>query len=73
MLALGADAYIATDDDEKWAAKNWRSIDLIISAVSSPNMPLTDYLSLLKVGGSYIQAGYVVSGHSVNAFDDPSC
>ena len=34
-LQLGADAYIATDEDENWAAENSRSLDLIISTVSS--------------------------------------
>lgn len=34
-LKLGADAYIATDDDPDWATSNARSLDLIISTVSS--------------------------------------
>ena len=34
-LQLGADAYIATDEDENWAAENSRSLDLIICTVSS--------------------------------------
>lgn len=59
VLALGADEYIATDDDEDWAKKNARSIDLIISTVSSEKMPFSGYLSLLKVGGDLIQVGYV--------------
>lgn len=45
-LQLGADAYIATDEDENWAAENSRSLDLIISTVSStkvgrPPAPVT--------------------------------
>lgn len=58
VLKLGADDYIATDGDDKdWAKSNARSLDLIISTVSSPNMPLDKYLGLLKVGGTLIQVG----------------
>lgn len=57
VLALGADAYIATDDDDKWHHKNRRTLDLIISTVSSEKMPLKEYLLLLKAGGSFIQVG----------------
>jgi len=34
-LKLGADAYIATDEDPDWDKNNARSLDLIISTVSS--------------------------------------
>ena len=34
-LQLGADEYIATDDDQGWAKKNRMSLDLIISTVAS--------------------------------------
>jgi alcohol dehydrogenase (NADP+) len=69
-LALGADLYIATDDDKDWATNNRRSLDLIVSTVSSDKMPLTDYLSLLKVGGSYVQVGAPDGGNlpPINAF-----
>jgi len=56
-LDLGADLYIATDDDDDWKSKNGRSIDLIINTVSSAKMPMSDYLSLLAVGGSLVQVG----------------
>ncbi|KAH8694858.1 mannitol dehydrogenase [Talaromyces proteolyticus] len=56
-LKLGADRYIATDDDEDWANRNVRTLDLIISTVSSEHMPLEKYLGLLKIKGSYIQVG----------------
>jgi alcohol dehydrogenase (NADP+) len=59
VLQLGANKYIATDDDKDWAVDNRRSLDLIISTVSSEKMPLTDYLSLLKTHGTHIQVGYV--------------
>lgn len=57
VLALGADEYIATDDDEGWAKKHARSLDLIVSTVSSEKMPFSGYLGLLKVGGDLIQVG----------------
>jgi alcohol dehydrogenase (NADP+) len=58
-LDLGADLYIATDDDEDFKSKVGRSIDLIINTVSSAKMPMSDYLSLLAVGGTLVQLGYV--------------
>lgn len=57
VLALGADEYIATDDDKDWEKNNARSLDLIVSTVSSSNMPLTGYLGLLKANGDFIQVG----------------
>jgi len=59
VLKLGADKYIATDDDKNWDKENARTLDLIISTVSSDKMPMTGYLSLLKINGSLIQVGYV--------------
>ena len=32
-------------------------LDLIISTVSSPNMPLMEYMQLLRVKGTFIQVG----------------
>lgn len=40
-LALGADEYIATDDDENWSKKHASSLDLLICTVSSPKVRLT--------------------------------
>lgn len=57
VLALGADQYIATGEDEKWAKNNRRTLDLIVCTVSSEKMPLSDYLKLLKAGGTFIQVG----------------
>lgn len=34
-LKLGADVYVATDDDKNWAQEHDRSLDLIVSTVSS--------------------------------------
>ncbi|KAK7417807.1 hypothetical protein QQZ08_011503 [Neonectria magnoliae] len=63
VLALGADQYIATEDDENWAVENVRSLDLILCTVSSANMPLTEYLKLLDVGGSFVQVGLPDGGN----------
>jgi D-arabinose 1-dehydrogenase-like Zn-dependent alcohol dehydrogenase len=52
---MGADRFIATDEDEKWAKKNSRTLDLIISTVSSPKMPISGYLQLLRTNGQFIQ------------------
>lgn len=54
---LGADEYIATDEDADWTSRHGRSLDLIISTVSSPHMPLEGYLSVLKPKGTLIQIG----------------
>ncbi|KAM0797869.1 chaperonin 10-like protein [Usnea florida] len=54
---IGADKYIATDDDKEWATHHARSLDLIVSTVSSPNMPLEQYLMLLRTNGTFIQVG----------------
>jgi len=57
VLKMGADEYIATDDDKDWATHHAKSLDLIISTVSSPKMPLMEYLQLLRVKGTFIQVG----------------
>lgn len=70
VLKLGADRYIATDDDKDWAQNNARSLDLIVSTVSSEKMPLQEYLSLLKIKGTFIQVGAPDGGNlpPINAF-----
>ncbi|KAH6977352.1 NADP-dependent alcohol dehydrogenase [Ilyonectria sp. MPI-CAGE-AT-0026] len=70
VLALGADQYIATADDENWAKENARSLDIIICTASSANMPLTDYLGLLDVGGHFTQVGLPDGGNlpPINVF-----
>ncbi|CAI6278648.1 unnamed protein product [Periconia digitata] len=55
--AMGATDYIATSEDEKWDKKHSRTLDLIISTVSAPDMPLSGYLRLLKTKGQFIQVG----------------
>jgi alcohol dehydrogenase (NADP+) len=54
---MGADEYIATEEDKNWNKKHARSLDLIICTVSSPSMPLMKYLQLLRVNGTFIQVG----------------
>lgn len=56
-IKLGADEYIATDEDVDWTNKHSRSIDLIVSTVSSPHMPLESYLGVLKPKGAFVQIG----------------
>lgn len=56
-LKLGADAYIATDEDPEWATKNASSLDLIISTVSSSKMPIVQYSQLLRFRGTLVQLG----------------
>lgn len=56
-LKLGADRYIATDDDKDWEKENAGCLDLIVCTVSSPKMPLGGYLSLLDTFGTMIQIG----------------
>lgn len=53
---MGATKHIATGT-EGWAKKNARSLDLIVSTVSSPNMPLEEYFMLLRTNGQFIQVG----------------
>lgn len=54
---IGADDFIATNDDKEWATHHTRSLDLIVSTVSSPSMPLEQYLMLLRTNGQFIQVG----------------
>ncbi|KAI5777144.1 chaperonin 10-like protein [Geopyxis carbonaria] len=56
-LKMGADSYIATDDDADWASANANSLDLVISTISTPKMPLSGYLGLLRRHGQFIQVG----------------
>ncbi|KAK7703524.1 hypothetical protein SLS57_010881 [Botryosphaeria dothidea] len=56
-VKLGADDFIATDEDEDWQGKHKKTLDLIICTVSSPDMPLAGYLNLLRVRGALIQVG----------------
>ncbi|KAJ6157792.1 NADP-dependent alcohol dehydrogenase 6 [Penicillium chermesinum] len=48
-LKMGADLYIATDDEPDWATKYARSLDLI--------MPMAGYVGLLRTAGAFVQVG----------------
>ena len=54
---MGADQFIATGEDKDWASHNAMTIDLLVSTVSSGDMPLQEYLQLLRVKGTFIQVG----------------
>lgn len=57
VLKLGANEYIATEEDEGWHKKYANMLDIIICTVSSPKMPLRQYLGLLRSRGVFIQVG----------------
>lgn len=56
-LAMGADGFIATDEEKDWAKKYASTLDLIVSTVSSTSMPLTGYMNLLRLDGTLVQVG----------------
>ncbi|KAH7396668.1 putative zinc-binding alcohol dehydrogenase [Phaeosphaeria sp. MPI-PUGE-AT-0046c] len=56
-LRLGADAYVATDDGPNAFAEHARSLDIIISTISSAKTPMANYLSLLRRDGALVQIG----------------
>ncbi|KAF2105597.1 chaperonin 10-like protein [Lophiotrema nucula] len=55
-LKMGADDFIATDEDPDWATKNADSLDLLISTISA-SFAIEQYLTLLDVKGTLIQVG----------------
>lgn len=54
-LAMGASEFWVTGDG--WTEKRTRTLDLIISTNFSTDMPLREYLSLLKIGGTLVVCG----------------
>jgi alcohol dehydrogenase (NADP+) len=60
---MGATKFIATDEDEEWASKNARSLDLIVSTISSPKLPLAQYLQMLRTNGKFVQVSSSVCIH----------
>lgn len=54
---MGATDFIATDEDSKWNRKHADSLDIIISTVSGPQMPIRRYLQLLRFNGTFVQVG----------------
>lgn len=57
VLAMGADEYIATEDDKDWSTTHNNKFDLLISTVSAPDPRLSQYLWLLKRDGVFVQVG----------------
>ncbi|KAI0798846.1 zinc-binding dehydrogenase [Xylaria sp. FL0064] len=62
VLKLGADEYIATDEDENWHKPHFRSLDIIICTANSTSLPMSKYLSLLKRAGDFVQVGAADGG-----------
>jgi len=56
-LKMGADDFIATAEDPSWARKHASTLDIIVCTVSSSDMPLMKYLSLLRFDGTFVQVG----------------
>ncbi|KAF7557582.1 hypothetical protein G7Z17_g627 [Cylindrodendrum hubeiense] len=56
-LKLGCDKYISTEEDENWRDENYKSLNLIISTVSSSEALMADYMTLLKRDGTMCQLG----------------
>ena len=54
---LGADRFIATEEDGWSGGANACSLDLIISTVSSDKMPFSGYLNLVAFRGTFVQVG----------------
>lgn len=54
---MGVTHFIAMEEDKDWAKNNARSLDLIVSTVADPKMPLQQYLRLLRTHGQFIQVG----------------
>jgi alcohol dehydrogenase (NADP+) len=55
--AMGAKHFIATKDDGAFGGDHKRSLDVIVCTVNAHDMPMSDYLSLLKVGGKLVLVG----------------
>jgi hypothetical protein len=56
-ITMGASVFIATDDDPDWEKLHSQTLDIIVSTVSSTDMPIDKYLQLLRVDGHFIQLG----------------
>ncbi|KAL1861173.1 hypothetical protein Plec18170_001688 [Paecilomyces lecythidis] len=62
-MQLGADLYIATEEEPGWAERHARSLDIIVSTASSANMPLAQYIGLLSTDGTFVQIGLPADGN----------
>ncbi|KAK9361129.1 hypothetical protein V1504DRAFT_497602 [Lipomyces starkeyi] len=59
--AMGATDFIATAEPG-WVENNLRSIDLIVCTANDTSIPMSDYLRLLKFGGTLVQVGVPEGG-----------
>ncbi|PJJ63296.1 NAD(P)-dependent alcohol dehydrogenase [Compostimonas suwonensis] len=64
-LAFGADHYYATSDPETFTALAG-SFDFILNTVSA-DIPLNDYLSMIKTNGSFVNIGFPSEPYSLHA------
>lgn len=57
-MKMGATDFIATDEDKDFGSgEHAKSLDIIVSTVSSPKLPIAQYLSLLRYKGRFVQVG----------------
>lgn len=56
-IKMGADEFIATEEDPAWVEKHAATLDVIVCTVSSSSMPLMQYLLLLRLDGTLVQVG----------------
>ena len=54
---MGADGFIATDEEKDWETKHAKTLDIIVCTANSPKMPLSGYLGLLKTHGRLVMVG----------------
>jgi D-arabinose 1-dehydrogenase-like Zn-dependent alcohol dehydrogenase len=64
VLALGADDYIATEEEDDWMTKHGNSLDIIVATFGN-SISITGHLQLLKRGGRYIYVGMPGDGGSL--------
>lgn len=64
-LAFGADHYFATSDPETFTVLNG-TFDVILNTVSA-DIPLNDYLSLIKINGTLVNVGFPAEPYSLHA------
>ncbi|KAH8652283.1 zinc-binding dehydrogenase [Xylariales sp. PMI_506] len=64
-LALGADDYLATDEEKGWFKKYYGQLDLLISTVASSKSPMKGYLAMMKHRGTLVHVGNPDDGNFV--------
>jgi alcohol dehydrogenase (NADP+) len=70
-MKMGATKFIATEE-KGWNKTNSRSLDLIISTVSSPKMPIAQYFQLLRTNGQFIQVSIALDDFQLAELISPS-